>query len=38
MAPVDPADGFGCDWHPSLKTHQKLAVELTAKLRSELGW
>jgi len=38
MAAVDPADGFGCDWHPSLKTHQKMAVELTARLRSELGW
>jgi lysophospholipase L1-like esterase len=38
LAPTNPADGYGCDWHPSLKTHQVMADALTAKLRAELGW
>ena len=32
------ADGLGCDYHPSLKTHQKMADKLIATLKSELGW
>jgi lysophospholipase L1-like esterase len=38
LLPVDPADGYGCDWHPSLATHQVMADTLTATLRAELGW
>lgn len=38
MDPADPADGFGCDYHPSIKTHQKMAAALTATLKTELGW
>jgi len=38
LAPTNAADGYGCDWHPSLKTHQVMADALTAKLRAELGW
>ncbi|HEX3694707.1 MAG TPA: SGNH/GDSL hydrolase family protein [Polyangia bacterium] len=38
MDPTDPADGYGCDYHPSVKTHQKMAAVLTAKLKTELGW
>jgi lysophospholipase L1-like esterase len=38
MEPTDPADGWGCDFHPSVKTHQKMAATLTAKLKAELGW
>jgi lysophospholipase L1-like esterase len=38
LAPTNAADGYGCDWHPSLKTHQVMAEALTAKLREELGW
>ncbi len=30
-------DGFGADHHPSLVTHQRMATQLTARLR-ELGW
>ncbi len=30
-------DGFGADYHPSLVTHQRMAAQLTARLR-ELGW
>ena len=38
LAPTNPADGYGCDWHPSARTHQVMADALTAKLRAELGW
>lgn len=38
FAPTDPANGYGCDWHPSLRTHQVMADTLTAALRTELGW
>ncbi|MEA2698077.1 MAG: hypothetical protein QOI66_2348 [Myxococcales bacterium] len=38
MAQTDPADGWGCDFHPSVKTHQKMAATLTAQLKTELGW
>ena len=38
IAPQDQADGLGCDWHPSLKTHQKMAAVLEAALKSALGW
>jgi len=32
------ADGLGCDYHPSLKTHQKMADKLRAALVADLGW
>jgi len=32
------ADGLGCDYHPSLKTHQKMADKLIAALKADLGW
>lgn len=35
---IDPADGWGCDYHPSLTTHQKLGQQLTEALQTELGW
>ena len=38
LALTDPANGHGCDWHPSLRTHQALAKTLTAVLKTELGW
>lgn len=38
LAPTDPANGYGCDWHPSLQTHRVMADTLTAVLRAELGW
>ena len=34
----DPSIGYGCDYHPSARTHQLMAERLTAYLRSELGW
>ena len=38
LVPTDPANGYGCDWHPSLQTHQVMAETLTAVLETELGW
>ncbi len=32
------ADGIGCDYHPSLATHQKLATKLTAAIKLVTGW
>lgn len=32
------ANGYGEDWHPSLKTHQLIADQLTARIRMDLGW
>lgn len=33
-----PNDSPGCDWHPSLATHQRMAEALTAELKRHLGW
>jgi lysophospholipase L1-like esterase len=38
LAETDPANGYGCDWHPSQRTHQIMADTLTTTLRAELGW
>jgi lysophospholipase L1-like esterase len=38
LAPTDPANGYGCDYHPSLATHQVMADALTSVLRAKLGW
>ena len=32
------SDGLGCDYHPSIKTHQKMADLLVSVLERELGW
>jgi lysophospholipase L1-like esterase len=32
------AIGWGCDWHPSIATHEAMAALLVSSLRSELGW
>jgi lysophospholipase L1-like esterase len=31
-------DGIGCGWHPSTKTHQKMAQTLVSALKTKLGW
>jgi len=31
-------DGLGCDYHPSLTTHQKTSLKLVAALKADLGW
>jgi lysophospholipase L1-like esterase len=38
FATQDSTDGLGCDYHPSLKTHQKMADKLVAALKADLGW
>jgi lysophospholipase L1-like esterase len=32
------ADGLGCGFHPSVKTHKVMAERLTAFVRERLGW
>ncbi|RCX14294.1 lysophospholipase L1-like esterase [Anaerobacterium chartisolvens] len=32
------ANGYGEDWHPSIKTHQLMAEQLAAQIRKDLGW
>jgi hypothetical protein len=32
------ANGYGCDWHPSLRTHELMAAELEAELREKMKW
>jgi lysophospholipase L1-like esterase len=34
----DPKDGYGAQWHPNLKTHQKMADMLQSAIALELGW
>lgn len=34
----EEADGIGADWHPSEKTHQKMAAQLTETISSVMGW
>ncbi|HEX3028094.1 MAG TPA: SGNH/GDSL hydrolase family protein [Clostridia bacterium] len=31
-------NGYGEDWHPSIKTHQLMADQLAAQIRKDLGW
>jgi hypothetical protein len=38
FAPQDGSNGYGCDWHPSLATHEQMAITLTLVLESVLGW
>jgi hypothetical protein len=38
FATQNSADGLGCDWHPSLVTHQKMATVMSAAIRADLGW
>jgi lysophospholipase L1-like esterase len=34
----DGTDGYGCDWHPSLARHEKVAAVVTAAIKGKLGW
>lgn len=31
-------EGWGCDWHPSLKTHANMGEALTNELKQRMGW
>lgn len=32
------AEGYGCDFHPSIQTHARMGQELSTLLRQHLGW
>ncbi|EYF00527.1 SGNH/GDSL hydrolase family protein [Chondromyces apiculatus] len=34
----DPADGLGCDYHPSITTHEKMAEKVVAAIQDVVGW
>jgi hypothetical protein len=34
----DGSNGYGEDWHPSLKTHELMADQLTKAIQDKLGW
>jgi lysophospholipase L1-like esterase len=38
FAPQKASDGYGADFHPSLKTHRIMASALSAALNKDLGW
>ena len=38
MAPQSAANGYGCDYHPSLETDQLMAGTLTAAIKQLTGW
>ena len=38
IEPQDGSDGYGCQYHPSLQRHQKVAAVVTGALKSALGW
>jgi lysophospholipase L1-like esterase len=38
LAEQDPADGYGCDYHPSQATAQKMSTALVAHIHTITGW
>jgi lysophospholipase L1-like esterase len=32
------SNGYGCDWHPSLRTHELMGEQLEAELREKMKW
>ena len=38
FARIEPADGYGCDYHPSQATHRKMADELAAQVSRVMRW
>jgi len=36
--PTQDATTAGCDFHPNLTTHRQMADELTAVLKTQMGW
>jgi hypothetical protein len=31
-------DGIGSDWHPNIKTHEKMAAKLAERIEADLHW
>jgi hypothetical protein len=38
FAVQQPSDGLGADWHPSVKTQEKMAAALVEAVRKTMGW
>jgi hypothetical protein len=38
FATQDPNDGYGCDYHPSVKTQSEMGALLTAAIPPIVGW
>lgn len=38
LGKIEPADGYGCDYHPNLTTQRRAAQALTQRLRTDLNW
>ncbi|MGA9520004.1 MAG: SGNH/GDSL hydrolase family protein [Myxococcaceae bacterium] len=38
LVETDPSDGYGCNYHPTIVTQQKLADQVVAKVRELTGW
>jgi Lysophospholipase L1 and related esterases len=34
----DGTNGYGEDWHPTVKTHELMANQLAAQIKTDLGW
>jgi endoglucanase len=32
------SDGYGSDWHPSVRTHELMAEKLVSEIKASLGW
>ena len=37
-AATPESEGYGCDWHPSRRTHERMAGELREAFAKNLGW
>jgi lysophospholipase L1-like esterase len=35
---IETSEGWGCDYHPSAATHQRLGQELAQAMRTAMGW
>ncbi len=38
LVETDPSDGYGCNYHPTVVTQQKLADQVVTKVRELTGW
>lgn len=38
LKPRVPQEGYAADWHPTEKTHTKVAKQLTTKIQEMMGW
>jgi lysophospholipase L1-like esterase len=38
LGKIEASDGFGCDYHPNIVTHQRMAQALQQRLKDDLNW